>query len=113
MYQLSSGLSWVVTILEAEIGCDIRLATEELLKRTDPQGSAGLMFAQYAANPSAYFSPSASRYRDLTLPAGVVQCDVRGSIQVRSHCTVCRHTLLGLTYVLYAAVHHKSSHQCW
>ncbi|KAL0033242.1 hypothetical protein WJX77_000203 [Trebouxia sp. C0004] len=45
-------------------------------------GSAELMLAQYAASPSAYFAPSAMRYKDLKLPGGVVQCDVQGSIHL-------------------------------
>lgn len=40
------------------------------------------MLAQYAASPSAYFAPTAMRYKDLNLPGGVVQCDVQGSIQL-------------------------------
>lgn len=82
-------LSWVVTVFEAQLDVKTRLATEELLKRTDAQGSAGLMLAQHAANSSAYFVPSALQYKDLELPAGVVQCDVQGSIQVGSCCPVC------------------------
>ena len=80
-------LSWAVSVLEAQTSGNTRLATDELLKRTDPQGSAGLMLAQHAADPSAYFSPDALGYKDLKLPAGVVQCDVQGSIQVVSRCS--------------------------
>lgn len=79
-------LSWAVRIFEAQIGSKVHLATEQLLKRTDPQGSAGLMPAQHAASPSAYFVPSAMQYKDLKLPGGAVQCDVQGSIQVGSCC---------------------------
>ncbi|KAL0031104.1 hypothetical protein WJX77_004003 [Trebouxia sp. C0004] len=75
-------LSWVVTILEAQLDRNTSMATEELLKRSDAQGSAGLMLAQYVANFSAYFATNAMRYKDLKLPGGVVQCDVQGSIQL-------------------------------
>lgn len=56
-------------------------STDTLLKRHADE-SIGIMLTQFAARPTSYFDPTPKRYGDIIIPAGIVQCDVAGSVEV-------------------------------
>ena len=57
-------------------------AARQALMESGKWGNTGIMLAQLASSPTAYLPPEPVAYKQLTLPSGMVDLDVRGSIEV-------------------------------
>ncbi len=54
----------------------------QALDQRNPDGSVGIVLAQFAAAEEQYCKPGLRKYEHLELPSWSVQCDVQGNIMV-------------------------------